>query len=250
MSAALDLRPEAPLARGQVVGQHVALAAPPARSGCRRSGPGWPTPRPAPRCSRWPGRSRCGACPRRRSRRRPPRARATASRTRASTPGSMPSTKYWRGRPRRSPRKHAAASSSSAGSARRSPARQRRGGRIALVATGHGRQQQRGVTHVAPERPHLVERRGEGDDAVAADATVRGLAGRRCRSARPAGGWSRRCRCRWPAGTWKAATAAAEPPDEPPGTRDEVPRIGGRARSPSAPWTSPWRTRPCWSCRR
>ncbi len=27
-------------------------------------------------------------------------------------------------------------------------------------------------------------------------------------------------------GTWYAATAAAEPPDEPPGTRDEVPGVG------------------------
>ena len=29
-------------------------------------------------------------------------------------------------------------------------------------------------------------------------------------------------------GAWYAATAAAEPPDEPPGTRSEVPRVGGR----------------------
>ncbi len=40
---------------------------------------------------------------------------ATASRTRASTPGSMPSTKYSRGRPKRLPLSHEAASSSEAG---------------------------------------------------------------------------------------------------------------------------------------
>ena len=49
-------------------------------------------------------------------------------------------------------------------------------------------------------------------------------------------------------GARPAATAAAEPPDEPPGTRSGSHgfRVGPK---PSSPWTSPSRTRPCSSCR-
>ena len=51
-------------------------------------------------------------------------------------------------------------------------------------------------------------------------------------------------------GTMPAATAAAEPPDEPPGTRSGVERIARRADTRCSRWTSPSRTRPCSSCRR
>ena len=50
-------------------------------------------------------------------------------------------------------------------------------------------------------------------------------------------------------GAIPAATAAADPPDDPPGTRSRSHglRVGLNAL---ARWTSPWRTRPCWSCPR
>ena len=51
----------------------------------------------------------------------------------------------------------------------------RRGRRVALVAAGDDAQEQGRVAHVTRERPDLVERAGKGDDAVAADAAVRGL---------------------------------------------------------------------------
>ena len=72
---------------------------------------------------------------------------------------------------------------------------------------------------VRPSGPDLVERGGEGDDAVARDAAVGGLHARRRRRTRPAAGSSRRCRCRASRGTCRAATAAALPPELPPGVR-------------------------------
>jgi hypothetical protein len=50
------------------------------------------------------------------------------------------------------------------------------------------------------------------------------------------------------AGARRAATAAAEPPDEPPGTRS-IPTDWHRTESRRFRSTNPWRTRPCWSCR-
>ena len=84
---------------------------------------------------------------------------------------------------------------------------------------GRWLEEERGVGDVARERAALVERGGEGDHAVAADRAVGGLDARRSRTAPPAGGSSRRCRCRSPTARCPAATAAALPPDEPPGTR-------------------------------
>ena len=102
-----------------------------------------------------------------------------------------------------------------------------RGG-VALVAAGDRVQQRRGVASVARERPDLVEAARERHDPVPADPAVGRLEARRRRTAPPAGGSSRRCRCRCASGAWNAATAAAEPPDEPPGHPVEVPRVGGR----------------------
>ncbi len=48
----------------------------------------------------------------------------------------------------------------------------RRRGRVAIVASGDRAEKQRRVAHVAPERTDLVERRCEGDDAVAAHPAV------------------------------------------------------------------------------
>ena len=50
---------------------------------------------------------------------------------------------------------------------------------------------------------------------------------RRRRTARRAGGSSRRCRSRAPSGAYPAATAAAEPPLEPPGHARRVVRVAG-----------------------
>ena len=72
------------------------------------------------------------------------------------------------------------------------------------------------------------------DDANAIEPVARHArrtsASRRPRRTAPrAGGSSRRCRSRAPSGANPAATAAAEPPLEPPGTRVEVVRVAGRA---------------------
>ena len=97
----------------------------------------------------------------------------TASRTRASTPGSIPATKYSRGRPRRLPRRIRGRLVVG-----RREAEQlvrdgdRGGGGVALVATGHRVEERRRVARIAGERADLVERAGEGDDAVAADPAV------------------------------------------------------------------------------
>ena len=108
--------------------------------------------------------------------------------------------------------------------------------------------QQRGVEHGAAERPGLVERGGEGDQAVAADARRRWVCDRRCRSPRRAGGSSRRCRCRWPAAPRRRRPRPTNHPTSlrGPGTGPTGCGSGGRR---SSRWRSPSRTRPCWSCR-
>ena len=77
---------------------------------------------------------------------------------------------------------------------------------------------ERQVRDAAREGPDLVERRREGDEAVAADAAVGRLqaddAAERGRLPDGAAGVGAERHGRQP-----AATAAAEPPDEPPGTR-------------------------------
>ena len=99
--------------------------------------------RPAPRCAR-----ACAGRPRpRRARAPPPRA--------PRTPKRRPS------------RRSALGSADLLGQAER--------GRVARVAARERAQHQRGVGHVAGQRPALVERRGEGDHPVAADRAVGGL---------------------------------------------------------------------------
>ena len=97
------------------------------------------------------------------------------------------------------------------------------------------RQQDRAILHGARERPGLVQRRGERHHAPAAAAAIGRLDARQCRRTPPAGGSSRRYRCPWRPCAIRAATAAADPPDEPPGTSTRIavaaplPRIFHRA---------------------
>ena len=89
--------------------------------------------------------------------------------------------------------------------------------RVALVEAGHRFEQQRRVFGRLREHAGLIEARRERDHAVARHAPVRGLdardAGERGRlTNRAARVRARRGRRE------RAATAAAEPPDEPPGT--------------------------------
>ena len=88
---------------------------------------------------------------------------------------------------------------------------------------------ERGVGHGGGERADLVERRGEGDEAVAATPARRSASRRPRRTARRAGGSSRRCRSRAPSGANPAATAAALPPRRPAGHPGRVVRVAGRA---------------------
>ena len=105
-----------------------------------------------------------------------------------------------------------------------------------------------GVGHRGGERADLVERRGEGDQAVARHQAVGGLHARPRRTARRAGGSSRRCRSRAPAGR------SRRPP--PPRCRPTSRPARGRGRGgcgwgrrPSSRSSCPWRTRRGWSCR-
>ena len=126
--------------------------------------------------------------------RRPPR-----SARRARRGGRRPGARPWAARPPRA-----------------CPMRRR----VARVAAGHVAQQQRGVGHVARQRAGLVQRGGEGDHPVAAARAVGRLEADDARTARRAGGSSRRCPCPSAHGASPAATAAALPPLEPPGTRE------------------------------
>ena len=120
--------------------------------------------------------------------------------------------------------------------------------RVERVVPADDRQHPRRVAHGRRERPDLVEARRKGDEPVAADAAVGRLhaddAAERCRLADAAAGVAAEGY-----GAIRAATAAAEPPLEPPGMRRDVPGVGGRAEGASFPSRTPWRTRPCWSCR-
>ena len=165
---------------------------------------------------------------------------SVASKT-SSTPASMPPPVSWGGTPTRRPsRRSALGGSTGLGQSRR--------GRVARVGADHVPQQQRGVGHVAGHRAGLVERGGEGDHAVARHRPVGGLqahdpAQRRGLADRPAGVGADRPR-RGPGGHRGGAAArrAAR-------ARARGPTGCAPGRSPSSRSTSPWRTRPCWSCR-
>src|SRR3990172_2089867 len=187
---------------------------------------------------------------------------ATASRTRASTPGSMPLTKYWRGRPIRAPRSQPAASSSLAASsldqsgtgigaevesrssrpaiAWRSVAASR-GSRpkgpiwSSELAQGVVPERGGGAAGGAPEGPDGGERAGEGDDAVAADAAVGRLEA--AHTTERGGLADRAARVRADAqrhvvrshGRRRAAATAARDPREVPGVARRTPgRVLGR----------------------
>ena len=214
-----------------------------ARSARRHSARGSTRPRPARRCSRPAARIWCAAARPRRSRRpasfshsMPCSHSASISARHAvdavflrnADPQALESTCA------------TAAAKSGTGSRRRGRVLRDRGrpcacSRIAAVLDG------------ARHRPGLVERAGEGDDAPARAAAVGRLdaddAGEDGRLAdRAAGVGAGRARHE------SAATAAAEPPDEPPGTSWRLsPRrfhgIARRRRNSWSRWTSPWRTR-------
>ena len=94
----------------------------------------------------------------------------------------------------------------------------------------HSAQQQGGVAHVAAERSDLVQRAGKRDDPVAAHPAVRGLEANRAGQRGGLADGAARVRAD-PNGAWNAATAAAEPPLQPPGTRS---RSHGLAVGPVA----------------
>ena len=96
--------------------------------------------------------------------------------------------------------------------------RARGGGLVAGIVAGDGAEQRGRVGHGASQGPDLVERAGEGHHAVARDPAVGGL---QADHAAERGGLADRA-----AGvgaeapkTCRAATAAALPPDDPPGVR-------------------------------
>ena len=144
---------------------------------------------------------------------------ATASWIRFSTSGSMPATKYSRGRPSRLPlsrdaglvvaRRQRRAARPAPGPARRS-SRARRGRRPRGAAPP--RRACRGRTGRSGRASWRTRR------SRSATPGRTSASSRRCRSARRAGGSSRRCRCPSETGAWYAATATAEPPLDPPGT--------------------------------
>ena len=91
-------------------------------------------------------------------------------------------------------------------------------GRVARVAALEDAQHERGVRHVARQRAALVERRGERDHPVARDGAVGGLHADDAAQRRGLADRAARVRADRP-GRVPAATAAALPPLEPPGTR-------------------------------
>ena len=105
--------------------------------------------------------------------------------------------------------------------------------RIALVLADLGAQQQVGICHGAPHRPGDAE----GEEPVARDRRSvrrRATAGSRPRRrTRQACAGCRRGRARRQR-TWPSASAAAEPPDEPPQVLSGIERIAGGAVDPVA----------------
>ena len=143
----------------------------------------------------------------------------------------MPATKYSRGRPKRLPRSHDAASSSEAGSASRSSGT----GTGAEVESRSSRPEIAWSSAAASRasRPNGPIWSSELANATIPYRLTRPYVGLIPTIPHRAAG----CRIEPPvsvprlSGTWYAATAAAEPPDDPPGTR---PRSHGLDVGPNA----------------
>ena len=215
--------------------------APSARSGCRRNGRGSPTPRRAPRCSRWRGHSPC-AVDHLHDARAGGLERGDGVPTRARPPAPCPPRSTGGGCP---PRRVAAAASSSSGQLR-GVVRHRLGsrGRVPRIVAGD-RPEQQGHRGRRGRRADLVERGREGDDAVPRHPAVRGA-----QTHRP--GQRRGLSDRAPG----VGADGERDLERGHGSRGP-PDIAGPATGPtgwppvptrSAPWTTPSRTRPCWSC--
>ena len=164
--------------------------------------------------SRRPERRRCWAATRRNRPARPAvRPASIASSTSLRTAGSMLSGKYSLGTPTLQASEVAVQAGGEVGHVQ-----WRRGG-VARVGAADGGEDSGGVPHAACEGPDLVEGAGERDEAVAADASVRRLDADDPVRAPPAGGSTRRYPSPGRRCTRPAAVAAAEPPEQPPGTR-------------------------------
>ena len=138
------------------------------RSGRRRSGPGSRRPRTARSGSRRPGRARRAAASSRRPRRRASGTARPCFSNSAATPGSTPAPELVA--------RHREAQALQVGAlGQHDRLGQADVGRVARVVAGDDAGQQRDVAHGVRERPDLVERRGEGDDAVARHGAVRRL---------------------------------------------------------------------------
>ena len=121
-------------------------------------------------------------------------------------------------------------------------------GRVVRVAPGDDRVEERDVAHGLADRADLVEAGGEGDDPEARDGAVRrpqaDVAAERGRLLDRAAGVGAEAPRGQAArhGRRRAASRAARH------TR-RGPTGCGKARRPSSPSRSPWRTRRCSSCR-
>ena len=243
----LDLGPEArPRGCGCTSSPGRRRRRPAARSGRRRTGPGWPTPRPARSGSRPTARAAHAAAGRLDRRARARSASASVASKFSRTPGSMPA-------PTSEP------PSSSSGPRAGSRAGPRRVG--SSIEPGNGSEVEShgswpticdsssaaSVTSRV-SGPGLVQRRRERDHAVARAGAVGRLeaddpAQRRRLADRATGVGADRPRRQSGGDRGRAAArrAARHAP--------AVPRVQHRAESRSSRSTSPSRTRPGWSCR-
>ena len=164
----------------------------------------------------------CGSVISRRSRRPGPRPWRSRRRTTRARPARRPRSSWSVGTPMRTPRRSVRRPAPSIGSGSATDVESQR------IVPGDHPQQQRRVAHRQRERADLVERRRERDQAVAGDGAVRRL---QPTTPHSAAGWRIEPPVSVPSesGASPAATAAAEPPLEPPGTRVDVPGVVGGA---------------------
>lgn len=94
------------------------------------------------------------------------------------------------------------------------------GGRVAAIVAGNRVQHKRVVRHSLRHRADLIQRRGKRDQSIAADHAIRRLHANNAAERR---GWRMEPPVSLPRenGASSAATHAAEPPDDPPGTCDK-----------------------------